>query len=104
MNASIMSKAAFALVCLAAPVLCGGCLGAFAENQARRQAARSADHYVRKYAEPELERGFSEDPNLRREYREGRNALADTIVRSGNPRQKGQVGVDDRGWLTKENR
>ncbi len=81
------------VVCLAAFLLCGGCLGAFAENQARRQAARSADKYVRKYVEPELG-----------ENREARNALADTIVRAGNPRQQGQVGVDDRGWLTKENR
>ncbi len=91
-------------LCLAVPVLCGGCLGAFAENQARRQAARSADHYIRKYAEPELEPALSEDPELRRSYRQGRNDIADTVVRAGNPRQRGKVGVDDRGWLTKEDR
>lgn len=99
-----MLKTLSILVCLAALAVCGGCLGSFAENQARRQAARSADHYVRKYAEPELDEAFANDPQLRREYRQGRNDLADTIVRTGNPRQQGQVGVDDRGWLTKENR
>ena len=99
-----MLKTALAAVFAAALVFCGGCLGSFAENQARRQGARSADHYVRKYAEPELEQAFSEDPALRQDYRQARNDMADTIVRTGNPRQKGQVGVDDRGWLTKENR
>lgn len=74
-----------------------GCLGRFAANQGRRQAARSADHYVRTYAEPELD-----DSAARTEMRQARNDLADTIVRTGNERQTTRVGVDDRGWLTNE--
>jgi hypothetical protein len=72
-------------LCLAAPVVLGGCLGSFASNQARRQAARTTDHYIREYADPQT-----------------RNDVADTIVRTGNPRQKNRVGVDDKGWLTNE--
>lgn len=89
---------------IAAPIFLGGCLGSFASNQARRQAARSADHYVKEYVEPELDAAYGNDPQYREEFRQGRNDLADTIVRSGNPRQQGRVGVDDRGWLTKEDR
>ncbi len=81
---------------------CTGCLGAFAENQARRQAARTADHYIREYAEPEVQAYAGEDPYAQDEWRQTRNDVADTIVRTGNPRQKTRVGVDDRGWLTNE--
>lgn len=93
------TKAILLALCLAAPTLLTGCFGSFASNQARRQAARSADHYMREYAEPD-------DPQARADFRQTRNDLADTIVSTGNERQqqKGQVGVDDRGWLTKENR
>lgn len=89
-------------LCLAALVVFSGCLGAFAGNQARRQAARSSDHYVRKYAEPELREAYGNDPNFDQEFRQGRNDLADTIVRTGNDRQQTKVGVSDRGWLTNE--
>ncbi len=81
---------------------CTGCLGAFAENQARRQAARTADHYIREYAEPEVQAHAGEDPYAHGEWRQARNEVADTIVRTGNPRQQTRVGVDDRGWLTNE--
>lgn len=88
------------LLCLSAPLLLGGCLGSFAENQARRQAARSADHYFREYAEPELEHYAGGDPRFQQDMRQTRNEMADTIVRTGNPRQQAPVGVDDQGWLT----
>ncbi len=88
-------KIAIALACLIAPVTLTGCLGSFAANQGRRQAARSADHYVRKYGEPD-------DPQGKAEFSQTRNDIADTIVRSGNDRQQTRVGVDDRGWLTNE--
>lgn len=92
----------FALLCLAASLGLSGCLGRFASNQARRQAARSADHYVKNYAEPGLDELAGGDPAARADRRQARNDLADTIVRSGNERQKTRVGVDDRGWLTNE--
>ncbi len=95
-------------LCLAAPLFLGGCLGSFASNQARRQAARTADHYIREYAEPELEEMYAGDPaaqqQFRDDFRQTRNNVADTIVRTGNPRQQNRVGVDDRGWLTNEPR
>lgn len=94
-----LCKIAVLTACLAAPFLLGGCLGAFAENQARRQAARSADHYFREYAEPELQQ-YNHDPYAQQNTNQFRNEMADTIVRSGNPRQQTPVGVDDRGWLT----
>lgn len=87
-------------VCLIAPFFATGCLGSFAENQARRQAARSADYYVRNYAEPALEQQAAGDPYFQQDMRQARNDIADTIVRTGNPRQETPVGVDDRGWLT----
>lgn len=89
-------------LCLVALAGFTGCLGRFAGNQARRQAARSTDHYVRKYAEPELREAYRDDQGFEQEYRQGRNDLADTIVRTGNDRQKNRVGVSDRGWLTNE--
>ncbi|MDR1613768.1 MAG: hypothetical protein LBT97_13440 [Planctomycetota bacterium] len=98
-----MFKTVVALIILAAALPClPGCLGRFAANQGRRQAARSADRYVRKYAEPEIEEYRDDDPAARRESRRMRNDIADAIVRSGNPRQKTRVGVDDDGWLTNE--
>lgn len=91
---------------LAVPALLSGCLGAFASNQARRQGARTADRYIREYAEPELEEMYADDPQARQQFQEDfrqtRNDVADTIVRSGNPRQQNRVGVGDNGWLTKE--
>lgn len=87
-------------ICISAPLLLGGCMGAFAENQARRQAARTADHYIREYAEPELNNYAGGDPAAHRDMQQFRNDVADTIVRTGNPRQHAPVGVDDRGWLT----
>lgn len=100
------AKAIILALCLAAPALLTGCLGSFASNQARRQAARSADHYVREYVEPEYNQYYANDPQARADFRQGRNDLADTIVSTGNEAQQrqGQVGVNDRGWLTKENR
>ena len=102
-----MSRMLFVVVlCLAAPAFLSGCLGAFASNQARRQGARTADRYIREYAEPELEQMYADDPQGRQQFhddfRQARNDVADTIVRSGNPRQKNRVGVGDNGWLTKE--
>ncbi len=79
-----------------------GCLGSFAANQGRRQAARSADYYVRTYAEPELDEYYADNPEARTEMRQARNDLADTIVRTGNDRQQTRVGVNDRGYLTNE--
>ena len=91
---------------VAALAFLSGCLGRFAANQGRRHAARSADHYVHKYAERELLKRYPDDPEAREEarrnVRQGRNELADTIVRTGNERQRARVGVDDRGWLTNE--
>ncbi len=95
-------KIAFVIACIATPVLLTGCLGSFAANQGRRQAARSADHYVKKYAEPELQEYYGDDPQAQAEMRQARNDIADTIVRTGNERQRTRVGVDDRGWLTNE--
>lgn len=86
----------------AAALTTAGCLGSFAANQGRRQAARSADHYYRTYAEPELDDLSGNDPAARADRREMRNDMADTIVRSGNDRQQNRVGVNDRGWLTNE--
>lgn len=86
------------LCCLALLPVASGCLGRFAANQGRRQAARSADHYIRTYAEPEL----ANDPESRAQMRQTRNDVADTIVRTGNDRQVNRVGVNDRGWLTEE--
>lgn len=91
-----------AAVCLASLFCLGGCLGRFASNQGRRQAARSSDHYIKKYGEPALEEYYGDDPETRQAVRQGRNDVADTVVRTGNPRQKTKVGVDDRGWLTNE--
>ncbi len=92
--------------CVASAAALSGCLGSFAANQGRRQAARSADHYVKKYAEPEIQEQYADDPQAqaqaRQDTRQARNDIADTIVRSGNERQKTRVGVDDRGWLTNE--
>ena len=61
---------------------------------------------MHKYAERELLKRYPDDPEAREEarrnVRQGRNELADTIVRTGNERQRARVGVDDRGWLTNE--
>lgn len=93
-------------ICLAALGMSTGCLGRFASNQGRRQAARSSDHYVRKYVEPEIDRYYADDPEgkakAKKKLRKDRNNLADTIVRTGNERQTTPVGVNDRGWLTEE--
>ena len=89
-------------LCLASLAILPGCLGRFAANQSRRQAARSADYYVKTYAEPEINETNGNDPQNRQSTRQARNDLADTIVRTGNDRQKTRVGVNDRGWLTNE--
>ena len=96
-----------AVVCLASLAAQTGCLGSFAANQGRRQAARSADHYVKNYAEPEIAEMYGNDPQAqaeaRKSTRQARNDLADTVVRTGNEdRQKSRVGVNDRGYLTNE--
>lgn len=95
-------KIAVVVACLAALSCLAGCLGSFAANQGRRQAARSADHYYRTYGEPELEEAYGNDPAAQAQMRQTRNDMADTIVRSGNDRYQNKVGVDDRGWLTNE--
>ncbi len=98
----------FFLVVLALVCIAGlpGCLGNFAANQGRRQAARSADYYYRTYAEPELLDTYADDPaaqqEARQQSRQLRNDMADTVVRSGNERQVDRVGVNDRGYLTNE--
>lgn len=97
-----MRRIATIVLCLACLAPLAGCLGRFAANQGRRQAARSADYYVRTYAEPELREVYGDDPATRAELRQGRNDLADTIVRTGNERQRTRVGVNDRGYLTNE--
>lgn len=83
-----------------------GCLGSFAANQGRRQAARSADYYARTYAAPAIDARHADDPQAQEQAaqatRQARNDMADVIVRSGNERQKTRVGVDDQGWLTNE--
>ncbi len=83
-----------------------GCLGQFAANQGRRQAARSADYYYRTYAEPEILDAYGDDPatreNMRQSSRNARNDIADTIVRTGNDRQANRVGVNDRGYIVNE--
>lgn len=89
-----------AFLCVFTPFLLCGCVGEFAENQARRQAARTADHYIHQYAEPEINDYADNDPAFQHDMRQVRNDVADTIVRTGNPRQQTPVGVDDRGWLT----
>ena len=95
-----------AFLCLSALAAFTGCMGRFAANQGRRQAARTGDHYVRKYVEPAVDEYYGDDPQTRAEMRQavrqGRNDIADTVVRSGNPRQQNRVGVNDRGWLTEE--
>ncbi|MCD8350754.1 MAG: hypothetical protein LUC93_09110 [Planctomycetaceae bacterium] len=100
------AKTLLLVAVLTAPVFLAGCLGSFAANQGRRQAARSADHYMREYVEPEYNDYYGNDPQARQAFRQGRNDLADTIVSTGNDAQQrqGQVGVNDRGYLTKENR
>ncbi len=89
-------KITVAVLGLASLSLLAGCVSDFAANQGRRQAARSADHYVKTYAEPEI---YGDDQQA---GRQARNDLADTIVRTGNERQKTRVGVNDRGYLTNE--
>lgn len=83
-----------------------GCLGRFGANQGRRQAARTSDHYMRKYVEPEIDKRYADDPDAKakakKKFRQDRNTMADTIVRTGNERQANPVGVNDRGWLTEE--
>lgn len=100
------TKVVVTALCLAALPALAGCLGNFAANQGRRQAARSADYYVRTYAEPELVDGYSGDPEaqaeMKKSSRQARNDLADTVVRTGNERQRSRVGVNDRGYLTNE--
>ena len=86
-------------VCILSLACLSGCLGRFAANQGRRQAARSADYYVRTYAEPELTGG---DAESQAQFRQTRNDVADTIVRTGNDRYQNRVGVNDRGYLTNE--
>lgn len=90
------------VMCAIALAALPGCLGRFAANQGRRQAARSADYYVRTYAEPEVEEYYANDPAAKAEARQARNDLADTIVRTGNERQVNRVGVNERGYLTNE--
>ncbi len=84
---------------VSSPMVLGGCLGAFASNQARRQAARSADYYVRTYAEPELNEFQGTSPEARAQSRQLRNDIADTIVRTGNDRYDTRVGVNERGYI-----
>ena len=93
-----MRTAIILAVCLGALSILPGCLGRFASNQGRRQAARSADYYMRTYVEPEV----ANDPESRDQFRQARNDAADAIVRTGNDRQVNRVGVNDRGWLTEE--
>lgn len=93
-------------LCMVSLLAATGCLGRFASNQGRRQAARSSDHYVRKYVEPEIDRKYADDPEgkakAKKKLKQDRNNMADTIVRTGNERQVNPVGVNDRGWLTEE--
>ncbi len=89
----------FLVIVLLTPLACTGCLGAFASNQARRQAARSADYYVRIYAEPELNKLQGNTPKARAQSRQMRNDIADTIVRTGNDRYDNRVGVNERGYI-----
>ena len=102
----MQAKLFVAAAALAALALFSGCLGSFASNQARRQAARSADYYIRTYAEPEIAGLYANDPNAQVEIqsitREGRNYVADVVVRSGNERQRKKILVDDKGRLIEE--
>lgn len=96
----------YALCAVLAATALTGCLGNFAANQSRRQAARTSDYYLRKYAEPELANLFPDDPDAKIEVkkitREGRNYLADVVVRSGNERQRRRILVDSKGRLIEE--
>jgi hypothetical protein len=91
------------LLAFLAALLVPGCLGDFAANQGRRQAARSSDFYIKKYAEPELSALYAEDPQARVEVlevtREGRNWLADVVVHSGGQRSRQKVLLDQNGKI-----
>lgn len=100
----MLPKIGMTVIFLLAALALPGCLGSFAANQGRRQAARSADYYVKTYAEPEIREAYGDDPAANAQMRQTRNDIADTIVRTGNDRQKNRVGVNDRGWLTNEGR
>jgi hypothetical protein len=93
----------FLLIALLAPTFAAGCLGRFAANQGRRQAARSSDYYLRKYAEPELAELYAGDPEARVEVkkmsRKGRNWLADVVVHSRSGSSSQTVLLDPDGKI-----
>ena len=93
----------FLSIALLAPAFAAGCLGRFAANQGRRQAARSSDYYLRKYAEPELTELYADDPEARVEVkkmsREGRNWLADVVVHSRSGSSSQTVLLDPNGKI-----
>jgi hypothetical protein len=95
--------ALLALWILLAVAFAPGCLGDFAANQSRRQAARSSSYYIKKYAEPELTALYAEDPRAKVEVlemtREGRNWLADVVVHSGGKRTRQKVLLDQNGKI-----
>jgi hypothetical protein len=81
--------------------LLSGCLGRFAANQGRRQAARSSDFYLKKYVEPELSELYPDDPEARIEIkkmtRQGRNWLAEVVVHSRGKSVNRKVLVNEAG-------
>ena len=93
----------FLLISLFALPLAAGCLGRLAANQGRRQAARSSDYYLRKYADPELSELYADDPEamveIKKMSREGRNWLADVVVHSRGRSSRQVVLMDSNGKI-----
>lgn len=85
-----------------------GCGGRFAANQGRKQAARRSDHYIKKYAEPELTALYADDPDaqvkVKNISREGRDWLADVVVTSKGRKTHKRILVDNNGRVIEERR
>lgn len=62
------------------PLTLLGCGGQFAANQARRQGARSADYYLKKYAEPEARKYYGDTPQTREQAKQARKELGNRII------------------------
>lgn len=94
--------------CLIVLFFLGGCAGRFAANQGRKQAARSSDHYLKKYAEPQLAALYADDPDaqvrVRKISREGRNWLVDAVVNSRGKETRRLVLVNEQGRIIEERR
>ena len=93
------------IICFWALVGCGGCGTSQPPVPIERQAPRTSDRLLRKYAEPEIARRYGDaDAKVRveRVKRDGDRLVADATIESDGQKVRRRYVLDSKGRVVEE--